>query len=257
MIKMINKKNIDDLRMRLQNNRPEFLFSIDCEGPRYDKNVNQSAMFMADGLSMLEQKGIPVILFLTPGFVNELTDNLSDKLKSFTNSIYGLHIHVEDLPIAPGFEIAHKWPENNGKIMLNTLPSDVQTTIIEAAVKLNSMSGFEPLGFRGGYFSADDATVDALCSCSKVFFESHNMYRSQYQITGGRLLRLPVVSRSAKCDFRVESRTEEEMADMLLQGQPGYPKTMAMTHSYCFSIDAYRDKFARFVKHTLREVGPD
>jgi hypothetical protein len=208
-----------------------FFLSVDCEGTNFDRNLKGNAECLERLLELNTANNIYTILFITPYFAEMLDElGLVSKIKSDYKVIFGLHIHPENLPE----KIKDQCPfiKNNIKYIAEYNYKE-QREIICETLKFIENIGLEPIqGFRGGYFSVNDETIEAIRSSTNIKWESHNIYRKEYSVTQNLLQAFPVFSYDDATEFRLEDYDEAVFDAMITDAKLNKKKILAITHSY-------------------------
>ncbi|SEF40596.1 hypothetical protein SAMN05660865_00164 [Caloramator fervidus] len=218
----------------------QFYLSIDCEGPNFDKNLIKNINNMEKFLKLCTLNNIYTILFITPKFAKTLYElNLVDTIKKY-KVIFGLHIHPEDLPD----KIIEKCPFINPKIeLISDYPFEEQKQIILNCIDYLTEHGISPIeAYRGGYFSMNDDTQRVLKNYTNIKWESHNIYRKQYNVTKHLIESIPVYAKSNTYELRLEYFDIETLKDMLINAIKNKDKVVAITHSYLFDENDFHYK---------------
>jgi hypothetical protein len=133
-----------------------------------------------------------------------------------------------------------------------------QKTIILESLKYLDNRGISPItGFRGGYFSMNDDTEQVLLNVSNIKWESHNVYRKEYNISNPILTPLPVYAYSSDEEFRLEYFESEELIKMLKSAVIDNKRIVAITHSYLlYDSDFHykRDAICETIYERLKKV---
>lgn len=221
----------------------EIILTIDCEGPKYDKDIPGNTFRMLYTIKEMRKLGVPVVLFLTPGFVMENSPELVQAILSLDNVVCGLHIHVEDLPRAVTEALSF---DVSGGGMLADLSPDQQAELVDASISCLRKFGIAPKGFRGGFFSLGDATVEAMKAHDGIVFESHNIFREQYQVGNSHLVSLPILAEDDWKELRIERFDLEGLVALYIRNAPKYRAPVTITHSCCFNDEAHIGKLMDF-----------
>jgi hypothetical protein len=209
----------------------QFYLSVDCEGTNFDRNLKGNAECLENLLELNTANHIYTILFLTPYFAEMLDElGLVNKIKSNYKVIFGLHIHPENLPE----KIKDKCSFIKDSIThIAEYNYSEQRKLISESMKFVEDLGIGPIqGFRGGYFSINDETVKAISSCTNIKWESHNVYREEYNVTQNILQACPVFSYDKATEFRLEDYNEAVFDAMITDAKRNKKKILAITHSY-------------------------
>ena len=220
----------------------DFFLSIDCEGPNFDKDLDTNVKCLQKLLEFTALNNIYVILFITPYFADALKRlDLVDKIKDINKVIFGLHIHPDNLPE----DIKSQCPfliDNVAYMAYYTY--EEQKSIINEALKYIENRGITQIqGFRGGYFSINDDTLRALKEITSITWESHNVFRKEYEVKYKILKSCPVYAYSDVKEFRLEYFDEESFNEMIINAILNEEKILAITHSYL--LNEYDDHYKR------------
>ena len=209
----------------------QFFLSVDCEGTNFDRNLKGNAECLENLLELNTANNIYTILFLTPYFA-EMLDKLGlvNKIKANYKVIFGLHIHPENLP--EKVKNRCSFINNNIKHMTDYNFVEQRKIIMESLKFIEELEIGPIQGFRGGYFSINDETVEAIRSCSSIKWESHNIYRKEYQVTQNILQACPVFAYDKATEFRLEDYNEAVFEAMIIDAKQNKKKIIAITHSY-------------------------
>ncbi|MEW9096815.1 MAG: hypothetical protein AB2417_17200 [Clostridiaceae bacterium] len=208
----------------------QYAITIDCEGTNFDKNLKNNVENLERFLKFNSENGVTTILFITPFFADMLSQlNLVEKIKQY-NVIFGLHIHPENLPD----EINEKCSFiKKDEELLASYNLEEQKCIINYSMEYLTQRGIMPIQiYRGGYFSMNDDTAEALYELTDIRFESHNTYREQYKVSNNLLTSLPVYSLDHKEELRLEYFSSEKLCQLLNDAIDEDKLTLGVTHSY-------------------------
>lgn len=215
----------------LNENNAGLILTMDCEGPIFDKNLKNNVLNLERFLELATKNEIYTILFITPYFADMLERlNLIDKIKNEYKVIFGLHIHPNNLPE----EIVRECPFVREDIdNLSYYSLEEQKIIIRESMKYLSKKSISPIEiFRGGYFSMNDDTAKALVEITNIRWESHNIYRQQYNVTKPLLKSLPVYAFDKELEFRLEYFNTEKLVEMADEASKNNTRIVGITHSY-------------------------
>lgn len=251
------------LEKLLKDGDSNFILTMDCEGPIFDKNLKNNVMNLERFLKLATKNDVYTILFITPYFAEMLERlNLVDKIKNEYKVIFGLHIHPNNLPE----EILRKCPFLREDIdNLSFYSFEQQKLIINESIEYLKKKSISPLEiFRGGYFSMNDDTAKALIEITNIRWESHNIYRHQYSITKPLLKSLPVYAFDKDLEFRLEYFNAEKLINMAGEAYRNNTRIVGITHSYLLDDEDYHYKrdgiegsiYSR-LEAILREINPE
>ncbi|KGK87563.1 hypothetical protein [Clostridium sp. HMP27] len=218
----------------------DFALSIDSEGTNFDKNLENNVKHLERLLKLNTDNDVYTILFITPYFADMLHKlNLVQVIKKY-KVIFGLHIHPDNLPE----EISMNCPFlKENEELLASYNYEEQKTLIKLCLDYLHSKEIAPIEiFRGGYFSMDDNTAKALIEVTDIKYESHNIYRSQYNITENLLTPIPVYAYDDAEELRLEYFNSEKLSELLVDAMENNKKTLAITHSYLLDPEDFHYK---------------
>jgi hypothetical protein len=215
----------------LKDNECKFILTIDCEGHNFDKNLENNVRNLTRLLRLTSDNNIYTILFITPYFADMLYKlGLTQEIKSNYKVIFGLHIHPNNFPEEIQRVCSFLRAEED-EIAAYTLVE--QTLVLKEAINYLKKREIFPLQiYRGGYFSFNDHTAKALTEVSDIRWESHNVYRNQYNITKNILESLPVFASDQDLEFRLEYFSKEKLVEMTREALKLKRRIVGITHSY-------------------------
>lgn len=226
---------MSDFNKRIKQLKFDFFLSIDCEGPIFDKNLENNILNMEKFLRLNTQNDIYTILFITPYFAMKLNElNLIKKIKKEYLVVFGLHIHPNNLP--ESIQEKCSFLRNDLDLLTDYNYYEQKEIINYCHDYLHKLSITPIEGFRGGYFSIDNNTIDILKESTDIYFESHNIHRKEYKVTNLNhfIDSYPVYSKDDKNEFRLEYFESEKLISMINDALSNNSKVIGITHSYLF-----------------------
>lgn len=209
----------------------KLILTMDCEGPIFDKNLENNVLNLKRLLKLTTKNNVYTILFITPYFADMLYRlNLVYEIKKEYKVIFGLHIHPNDFPEEIQ-NICSFVREDVDEISFYSF--EQQKLMIKESIEYLRKRDVFPLKiFRGGYFSMNDNTERALIEVSDIRWESHNIHRHQYNVTQQVLESLPVYAFDKDLEFRLEYFNGEKLLEMTRVALDKNIRIVAITHSY-------------------------
>lgn len=234
----------------------KFIITMDCEGNNFDKNLKGNVLNLKRLLKLTAKYNIYTILFITPYFADILYRmNLVDEIKKEYKVIFGLHIHPNNFP-PEILNICSFVREDIDEIAYYSL--EEQKIMIKESIEYMKKRGISPLKiFRGGYFSMNDDTARALIEVSDIRWESHNIYRHQYNVTTPLIKSLPVYAFDKDMEFRLEYFSKDKLLDMTREALESNTRIVAITHSYLLDdndVHYKRDAIEGSIYSRLEEI---
>lgn len=220
-----------NIEKAIDNPECKFILTMDCEGSNFDKNLRNNILNLERLLKLAAEYNIYTILFITPYFAEMLYNlKLVSIIKKEYKVIFGLHIHPNNFPE----EIQNICPFIRGDIdEISYYSFEEQKQMIKEAIEYLRKRDVFPLQiFRGGYFSMNDNTARALKEVSDIRWESHNIYRHQYNVTEQFLKTLPVYAFDKDLEFRLEYFSSEKLLEMAREALDRNTRIVGITHSY-------------------------
>lgn len=240
----------------LENSECKFILTMDCEGMNFDKNLINNVLNLESLLKLAAEYNIYTILFITPYFADMLYRlGLVNRIKREYRVIFGLHIHPDNLPeeIRNVCTFVREDVEE-----ISWYPFEEQKLIIKESIEYISKRGIFPLQlFRGGYFSMNDDTARVLEEVSDIRWESHNIYRHQYNITKPIIKSLPVYAFDKDLEFRLEYFSGKELLKMTREALEKNIRIVGITHSYLLDendIHYERDRIEGSIYSRLEKI---
>lgn len=214
----------------------KFVLTMDCEGYNFDKQLKDNVLNLERFLDQNTKAGIATVLFTTPHFGNMLYQlKLVERIRRDYNVIFGLHIHPNDFPPEIQEYCSFATKEED---LIGAYGYEQQLLMVRHSVQyLNERGITELQAYRGGYFSMTDVTSKALKVLTDIGFESHNIYRSQYQVTENLLKPFPVYAFDDQEEFRLEYFDTGKLINMLQGAVEKKSDLIAITHSYLLKDD--------------------
>ncbi len=242
-----------DLNTLLSSKNFKLVMTMDCEGYIFDKSLKENVLNLEKFLNINTEADITTVLFTTPHFANMMYElKLIEKIKSLYNVVFGLHIHPNDFPDEIQQYCSFATKEEN---LIGAYNYEQQLLMVQHSMKyLNERGITEVQAYRGGYFSMNDNTVKALKACTSIGFESHNIYRSQYQISKNLLQPFPVYAFDENEEFRLEYFDINKLLHMLNDAINKTSKLIGITHSYLLKDDDIHNKMSAIIKE-LKKLG--
>lgn len=238
----------------------DFILTMDCEGTNFDRNLDKNILNLEKHLKLTTDNDIYTVLFITPFFADMLYRlNLVERIKNNYKVVFGLHIHPDNLPE----DILNKCKFiNTEEPLLSHYTYEQQLSIIYESLNYLYKRGISPItGYRGGYFSINDDTEKALVKVSNIKWESHNVYRKEYDISNPILMPLPVYAYDSNEEFRIEYFESEKLIKMLKAAAIKNKKIVAVTHSYLlydkdfhYERDAINETIYERLEKVIKEV---
>ncbi|SKA81420.1 hypothetical protein SAMN05443428_10457 [Caloramator quimbayensis] len=249
---------MSDFSRRITHSKFDFFLSVDCEGPIFDKNLENNVLNMERFLKLNTENDIYTLLFITPYFAMKLDElNLIEKIKNEYLVVFGLHIHPNNLPE----HIQEKCSFLRDDLhLLADYNYHEQKEIINNCYEYLHKLSINPIeGFRGGYFSIDNNTVDILKKNTDIYFESHNIHRKEYKVINANHLisSYPVYSKDAYNEFRLEYFESEKLISIINDALLNNSKVIGITHSYLFDDKDFhykRDGIGQSIYSRLNDI---
>lgn len=215
----------------LEDRECKFILTMDCEGTNFDKNLENNVVKLKKLLKLATEHNVYTILFITPYFADMLyRQNLVYEIKKEYKVIFGLHIHPNNFPEEIQ-NICSFAREDVDEVAYYSI--EEQKLMIKKSIEYLRKRDVFPLQiFRGGYFSMNDDTAEALALVSDIRWESHNIYRHQYNVTKGILKALPVYAFDKDIEFRLEYYSQEKLLEMTREALRLHKRIVGITHSY-------------------------
>lgn len=213
-------------------NKPYYL-TIDCEGAKYASGGIDNAVNNIDAtVEQFKNSVDRIALMMSPYFVRRAKEmGKLDVWMGYQRVDPGLHLHPDDLPadITNGLSFY-----NPSETLLTNYTLDQQKTLIGRCVAYYNSYGYDPIWFRGGFYSANNDTMAALASETNIRRESHNEYRSQYLVTEHQnIVNMPVLAYDASTELRYESYPTDVLLQLIEDNQNKYGDfIISMTHNY-------------------------
>ncbi len=224
--------------------RPPFLLTVDCEGEKYtsaNKLTMNQALQNADwAVAFCTEHGFRAALLASPFFVKAASDmGLLGGWMANENVECGLHVHPDDLPdeITAGLGF---WRPN--ELHIASYSYDEQCNLLEKCIQYMQRYEYNPIAFRGGYFSMDDNTARALRQISQTRWQSHNERRKEYRVQTDLLPARPILAdpnakrysfdEPATCaSLCFEDYPLEVLMELVRLHEKGYKGIVGITHS--------------------------
>ena len=229
-------------------NNPFFklVMTMDCEGYNFDKTLKENVLNLERFLERNTDAGITTVLFTTPHFANMMYSlDLIEKVKHNYNVVFGLHIHPNDFPedIQKYCSFATKKED-----LIGAYNYDQQLMMIKHSMDYLFQRGITDIqAYRGGYFSMNDNTAKALKALTNIDLESHNIYRSQYQISKNIIKPFPVYAFDENEEFRLEYFDGRKLINMLHGAVERGNDVIGITHSYLLKDDDIHIKMSALI----------
>lgn len=215
----------------LEDKECKLILTMDCEGTNFDKNLESNVLNLKKFLELTTKNNVYMILFITPYFADMLYRlNLVYEIKKNYKVIFGLHIHPNNFPeeIQNVCSFAR---EDVDEISFYSF--EQQKLMIKEAMEYLRRRDVFPLQiFRGGYFSMNNDTAKALIEVSDIRWESHNIYRQEYNVNKQVIKSLPVHAFNKDLEFRLEYFNMEELLKMTREALNNNTRIIGITHSY-------------------------
>ena len=224
-----------------------FILSMDCEGYNFDKNLEENVLSLERMLDLNSRNDIYTLLFITPYFADMLYKlNLIEKVSKKYKTIIGLHIHPNNVPDEIKNECLFLRDDED---LISSYSYEQQLKLVELSADYLNQRGINNLeGFRGGYFSIDDNTSRAVTAATDIYFESHNIFRSQYKVKNNLLEPYPVYAYDESEEFRLEYFDTAKLLNMLRNAAEKQENVIALTHSYLLRDDEIHDKMKAIIQ---------
>jgi proteasome lid subunit RPN8/RPN11 len=219
------------LKSHLEKENFNLIMTMDCEGTNFDKNLRENVSHLEKFLYRNTNADIATVLFLTPYFVDMMHQlKIVESVKNNYNVIFGLHIHPNNLPPELERQCSFAAKEEN---LIGAYNCDEQLIMIKHSAKYLADRGITDLqAFRGGYFSMNNDTAKALQAVTQIGYESHNIYRAEYQVTNALLTPFPVYAFDEEEEFRLEYFDSSKLVKMLYGAAEKRTSITGITHSY-------------------------
>lgn len=208
-----------------------FILTMDCEGYIFDKNLKENVSNLERFLDRNTNADIATVLFITPYFADMMHQlGLIESVKNNYKVVFGLHIHPNDFPGEIQQYCSFATKEEN---LIGAYTLEQQFIMVTRSVDYLAERGIIDLqAFRGGYFSMNNDTSKALKLYTHIGYESHNTYRSQYQVTNNLITPFPIYAFDEDEEFRLEYFDSNKLIKMLLGAAETHSDIISITHSY-------------------------
>lgn len=219
----------------------QLLMTMDCEGTNFDKHLKENVSHLERFLDQNTKANIATVLFITPYFADMMKQlGIVESVKNNYKVVFGLHIHPNNLPEELQNLCSFASPEED---LLGAYGFEEQYMLIKYCAEYLEQRGITELqAFRGGYFSMNNDTARALRILTQIGYESHNIYREQYQVSNSLLTPMPVYSFDAEEEFRLEYFDSAKLVKMLYGAAQNHRDIIGITHSYLLKEDDIHQK---------------
>ncbi|MDF2533126.1 MAG: hypothetical protein K0Q65_2707 [Clostridia bacterium] len=207
------------------------LMTMDCEGTNFDKNLRENVANLERFLDLNTNANIGTVLFITPYFADMMKQlGIVESVKNNYKVVFGLHIHPNNLPPAVQQQCSFVTAEED---LIGAYSYREQFSLVKHSAEYLAQNGITELqAFRGGYFSMNNDTAKAVKALTQIGYESHNIYREQYQVSNGLLTPFPVHAFDEDEEFRLEYFDSDKLIKMLYGAVQNHTDITGITHSY-------------------------
>jgi proteasome lid subunit RPN8/RPN11 len=215
--------------------------TMDCEGTNFDKNLRENVANLEKFLDRNTNANIGTVLFITPYFADMMNQlGIVESVKNNYKVVFGLHIHPNNLP--PAIQQQCRFISEK-EDLIAAYNYEEQLMMINHSRDYLAQNGITDLqAFRGGYFSMNDDTAKALKTATQIGYESHNIFREQYQVSNGLLTPFPVHAFDEEEEFRLEYFDSDKLVKMLYAAVQNHTDIIGITHSYLLKEDEIHNK---------------
>ncbi|OGO77030.1 MAG: hypothetical protein A2Y23_03410 [Clostridiales bacterium GWB2_37_7] len=228
--------------------KPNFslTMTMDCEGTNFDKNLKENVANLEKFLDRNTNANIATVLFITPYFADMMKQlGIVESVKNNYKVIFGLHIHPNNLPAELQQQCSFATAEED---LIGAYTYEEQLSLIRHSANYLANMGITDLqAFRGGYFSMNNDTAKALKAITQIGYESHNIYREQYQVSNGLLTPFPVYAFDEEEEFRLEYFDSDKLVKMLYGAAQKHTDIIGITHSYLLKENEIHNKMEAII----------
>lgn len=229
------------------------IMTMDCEGTNFDKNLRENTANLERFLDLNTNADITTVLFVTPYFADMMKQlGIVESVKNNYKVVFGLHIHPNNLPPEIQKLCSFVTAEED---LIGAYNCDEQLFLVKHSMDYLAQRGITELqAFRGGYFSMNNDTAKALNAITEIGYESHNIYREQYQVSNGLLTPFPVYAFDEEEEFRLEYFDNAKLVKMLQGAAQNRTDIIGITHSYLLKDEDIHNKMKDII-HEINAAG--